>query len=330
MLPRQLANASLEKQPTVKSYVGITDNRWFELLSRLQPDEVNFWQPGGRTNFKAVLPGAPFLFKLHSPLNFIAGGAFFLRQSFLPLSLAWETFGQKNGCESFQQFSKRVLGYREKSGRTERDPIIGCLVLVEPFFFEREDWIPVDPKEYRSIVTGKTVDMATPAGARLWHEVGDRLTLLRAKTARRLQSQVSEEHENLRYGSEFLTRARLGQGAFRVMVTEAYTRRCAMTGERTLPVLQAAHIKPYAQAGPHRTNNGLLLRSDLHILFDKGYITVDPELNIEVSSSIKEEFSNGREYYALHGKKLLITPSTLADAPSSTFLEWHNNVVYKG
>jgi putative restriction endonuclease len=55
-----------------------------------------------------------------------------------------------------------------------------------------------------------------------------------------------------------------------------------------------------------------------------------PELNIEVSKSIKDEFSNGREYYALHGKKLLITPASPADLPSSTFLEWHNSAVYKG
>jgi len=62
---------------------------------------------------------------------------------------------------------------------------------------------------------------------------------------------------------------------FRVIVTDAYDRRCAMTGERTLPVLEAAHIKPYGSGDPHALENGLLLRSDLHILFDQDYITVD-------------------------------------------------------
>src|SRR5215211_3132406 len=76
-----------------------------------------------------------------------------------------------------------------------------------------------------------------------------------------------------RYGSEFLTRTRLGQGAFRVLVTEAYTRRCAVTGERTLPALEAAHIQPFSKLGPHLTTNGLLLRSDLHKLFDLGYLS---------------------------------------------------------
>jgi putative restriction endonuclease len=51
----------------MKFWVGITDNSWFNMLSDIRPDEVNFWQPGGSTNFKAIPPGAPFLFKLHSP-----------------------------------------------------------------------------------------------------------------------------------------------------------------------------------------------------------------------------------------------------------------------
>lgn len=91
-------------------------------------------------------------------------------------------------------------------------------------------------------------------------------------------------------------RSRLGQGAFRVMVTDAYQRRCAVTGEKTLPVLEAAHIRPYALSGPNRVSNGLLLRSDLHTLFDLGYITVTPELRLLVSRRLREEWHNGLEY----------------------------------
>ena len=47
-----------------------------------------------------------------------------------------------------------------------------------------------------------------------------------------------------RYGNPLMVRPRLGQGYFRVLVTETYQRRCALTGEKTLPVLEAAHIKP--------------------------------------------------------------------------------------
>src|ERR671921_401837 len=98
----------------MKFWVGITDNAWFDTLSHLKPDEVNFWQPGGKTNFKAVPPGAPFLFKLHSPLHYIAGGGYFLRQSFLPLSLAWDAFEQQNGTTTYGEFSKKIYRYRER------------------------------------------------------------------------------------------------------------------------------------------------------------------------------------------------------------------------
>ena len=71
-----------------------------------------------------------------------------------------------------------------------------------------------------------------------------------------------------RFGEPTLVRPRLGQGASASVVTDAYQRRCAVTKERTLPVLEAAHIKPYADGGEHRIDNGLLLRRDLHTLRD--------------------------------------------------------------
>lgn len=83
---------------------------------------------------------------------------------------------------------------------------------------------------------------------------------------------MNSSAEGMRYGAEYLMRARLGQGAFRVMVSDAYQRRCAVTGERTLPFLEAAHIRPYTEEGPRVISNGLLLRSDLHTLFDRGYM----------------------------------------------------------
>ncbi|RJL07292.1 hypothetical protein D3P06_00695 [Paracoccus aestuarii] len=43
---------------SIKIYVGVTDLDWFEYLSTRNPDEVNFWQPGGRSQFRALQPGA--------------------------------------------------------------------------------------------------------------------------------------------------------------------------------------------------------------------------------------------------------------------------------
>ena len=115
-----------------------------------------------------------------------------------------------------------------------------------------------------------------------------------------------------------------------MLVTDAYRRRCAVTLERTLPVLQAAHIRPYSELGPHAIENGLLLRSDLHTLFDRGYFTVTPDLRVEVSGRLKEEFENGREYYRHHGERLAIVPGAPHERPAAEFLRWHNEHRYLG
>jgi putative restriction endonuclease len=129
-----------------------------------------------------------------------------------------------------------------------------------------------------------------------------------------------------RYGAPMLVRPRLGQGAFRVIVTEVYDRRCTITGERTLPVLEAAHIKPYGSGGPHQPENGLLLRSDLHTLFDQGYMTVDADqLKVAVSGRIREEFENGRDYYQLHGRSIRL-PRETSSLPSREYLAFHNSL----
>lgn len=304
----------------MKFYVGVTDNKWFEFLASRKPDEVNFWRPGGTGSFQAIQPGAPFLFKLHSPDNFIAGGGFFVKHSNVPLSLAWEAFGEKNGAPSLDSLRVLIDKFRSNKPR-EHDPVIGCTILANPFFLDRRAWIPAPSNWAPSIVQGKSYETAETIGAGVWAEVQTRL--VRADVERPLLA----EDVN-RYGAEFLTRARLGQGAFRVLVTDAYARRCAITGERTLPALEAAHIKPFAKSGPNQTANGLLLRSDLHKLFDLGYISVTPDLAVEVSRKIKEEFDNGRDYYALHGQNLAVIPPTDNDRPSTQFLEWHNENVY--
>jgi putative restriction endonuclease len=76
--------------------------------------------------------------------------------------------------------------------------------------------------------------------------------------------------------------------------------------------------------------NGLLLRSDLHILFDQGYFTVTPDHHVLISKRIRQEFQNGKEYYALDGKPVRVLPERERDRPSVEFLEWHNREVYLG
>jgi putative restriction endonuclease len=70
-------------------------------------------------------------------------------------------------------------------------------------------------------------------------------------------------------------------------------------------------------------NNGLLLRSDLHRLFDRGYVTVTPAHRLEVSARLKEHFDNGHTYYPMHGS-IVAVPKRVADHPDPELLRWHN------
>ncbi len=310
----------------MKFFVGVTDNNWFNFLANIKPDEVNFWRPGGRQPFTAIGPNGLYLFKLHSPLDYIVGGGFFVKYTSLPVSLAWEVFGNKNGTGDYYSFLNVIHKYRKTDQITEPDPVIGCIILASPFFFGQNEWIP-PPEDWKpNIVQGKTYDTDTFIGSRLYQQVQEKLS--RSVSAYNASCIVREYEASNRFGSGQIVYPRIGQGAFKVLVTDAYHRRCAVTGEKTLPVLEAAHIKPYSKEGPHSINNGLLLRKDLHTLFDKGYITIDEDLHVEVSKRIKEYYGNGREYYAYHGKKLAAIPDTMYERPDPNFLRWHNENVF--
>ena len=305
----------------MRFWIGITDWDWFRFLAaRPELPEVNFWQPSAGRRPVTLDEGALFLFKLHaSHGGAIVGGGFFVKYSALPVRLTWDTFGIENGAASFEEMVARIGRYRRKAIDVHGDQV-GCLVLVEPFFLEESEWIAPPADWAPNIVQGKRYDSEVGEGARIWSQV--QLAL-----ARRLPMEHAvAEH---RYGKPILVQPRLGQGAFRLLVTDAYQRRCAVTGERTLPVLDAAHIRPYAELGPHRLENGILLRKDLHALFDAGYVTVTPSLELRVSRRIREEFENGRDYYALEGSSVRL-PLPPAPPPSAEYLEWHGDTVFRG
>jgi putative restriction endonuclease len=309
----------------LKAYVGVTDFEWFTYLSGLSEiDEVNFWQPGGSQRFKSLSPGEPFLFKLHSPRDYIVGGGFFAHNSILPISLAWDAFGEKNGARSLEEMRARTEKYRRKVPALGEDYKIGCILLEQPFFFEEKDWIRVPTDWKQPIVQGKGYDTASGLGKKLWEDVQLRL---QARKDLWEEARIAEPHAG--YGSPVTVLPRLGQGSFRVLVTDVYQRRCSVTQERTLPALDAVHIKPFGKSGPHSVNNGILFRSDIHKLFDTGYVTISPDHHFEVSKRIKEEFENGRDYYAMHGR-LLHLPTDKRLWPGSEFIKWHNENWFRG
>ena len=314
----------------LKLYIGLTDWDWYEFLqSGPQRDEVNFWQPSGRTQFRALQPGELFLFKLHSPRNFIVGGGVFGHASLLPVSLAWDAFGTSNGAYSLDEMRHRVAKYRREPEDRLRDYQVGCRLLEEPFFWPEEQWIPVPASWTPSIQVGKTFDATEGEGRALWEAVQDRLSLLRPTTTEVAAPPGFSEIPTARFGPPRLIEPRLGQGSFRIAVTDAYERKCAVTGEKTLPILDAAHIRSYTDGGAHEVSNGLLLRTDIHRLFDRGYVTVSEDHQLIVGRRLKEDFDNGRHYYEMHGKQLR-PPVRGASPPSSAQLLWHRETRFLG
>jgi putative restriction endonuclease len=301
----------------VRLWVANTDPDWFDFLAS-QPaiDEVNFWQPSGASNFAAIQPGELFLFRLKSPRNAIGGYGVFSHASRVPISLAWEAFGIKNGAPNYEEMRRRIGKLRDRSEPPTGDYVIGARIVVQPVFFPERHWIPQPESWAGSIVVGKTYSTDNTEGLHLWNRV------IEAS-----QSPMGSIHgvaePQTRYGEPTLIVPRLGQGAFRVSVTDAYGRACAISGGKVLPALDAAHIKPYALGGSHEISNGILLRRDIHSVFDAGYVTIDENFRFVVSDRVRSDFNNGEEYRRLHGQQLR-PPSSLNNLPDREALRWHN------
>jgi putative restriction endonuclease len=309
--------------------IAITDEGWYRFLwERPEVTELNFWTPSAYRTFRAP-QFSPFLFKLRAPYNAICGFAYFAQFSRLPDWLAWESFGLGNGCASFEEMHQRIsrirtrIRYDEASGSDD----IGCIQLVSPILFPPDGWIPQPTDWHPRTQTPVRYDLSAGEGRRVWEACLAQAASILEATA--IAEVPLPQEGGPRYGAPRLIQPRLGQNTFRIAVIEAYNRGCAVTQEHSLPALEASHIRPYAQNGPHETRNGILLRADLHRLFDKGYLTVTPEHQLEVSSRLREDYHNGRSYYPLQGTQLQI-PVASSNWPGREFIEWHNDYLFRG
>jgi putative restriction endonuclease len=309
----------------VRGYVAVTDGDWHRFLAaRPGLDEVNFWRPGGGRGFHALRPGEPFFFKTHYPHNRIVGGGFFSRFVALRISEAWEVFGEANGAASEEAMRSRVGHYRREAISPADDPFVGCVLIRDVCFFPPEAMAEPPPDFAPNVVQGKGYDLAVEPAASYFEELVQRL--LRVT----IEVDLSEpwHRSGPLFGDRRLVPYRLGQQAFQAVVLDAYGRRCAITGTAIRPVLEAAHIRPVAAGGEHRIDNGLLLRSDVHTMFDRGYLGVNPHYRLHVSPRLRNEFGNGEQFYARAGEVIAL-PERRTDRPQREFLEWHLGEVFR-
>ncbi len=308
----------------MRGFVAPTDQGWYQfLLGRPEIDEVNFWRPGA-TSFAALKPGEPFFFKLKAGHDAIGGFGMFARFARLPVWRAWDVFGQANGTSDEYDL---LLRLQQLSGETRPaeglNRVIGCIAVTEPVFFAPDEWVATPTDWSRNIVSGRTYDLTQGEGQRLWRSCLERAASHRAPADWTLEALSGE-----RTGRPTMIRPRLGQASFRLAVLDAYGDQCAVTTEHSLPVIEAAHIRPWGAGGAHEIPNGVPLRRDLHRLFDLGYVTIRPDLRFAVSRRLRDEYANGRVYYQLDGRRIHL-PVDPAAQPNQELLGWHEAEVFQ-
>lgn len=219
---------------------------------------------------------------------------------------------------------RSIAQYRSLPLGADDDPDIGCIFVRDVKFFDDGATAEPPPDFSPNLTQGKTYDISTGGHLKYFEY------LLSWLTDATIAVDLSEpwHRPGPVYSDPRLSRRRLGQGSFQVAVLEAYQRRCTVTGSRLLPTLQAAHICSLDKGGEHRIDNGLLLRADVHILFDRGYLAISPEKKLMVSTRLREEFGNGNYFYAMEGKSIAL-PERQVDQPGNSFLAWHLDTVFR-
>jgi putative restriction endonuclease len=216
---------------------------------------------------------------------------------------------------------RRIERFRHLTADSHRDYEVGCIVLQRPFFFDEADWIPVPADFSKNVGQGKTYDTSTPAGYALWEAVRMRLQASQPGDSGGSQSKM--------FGEPTIVHPTLGPGSFRLLITDFYGRRCAMTGQTVLPALEAAHIRPVSEGGLNRVDNGLLLRADLRHLFDQGYLSLDEESRILVSPALAADYGESNFYSDLAGRELAL-PERPEHRPRRESIDWHRSKVFRG
>lgn len=316
-----------DRQP----FIALTDKAWFDFLSREARggslDEVNFWSPRSLQPMKKMTPGEPVFLRLKSPFTSIAGYGFFAHFCVLSLREAWDFFGPKNGDPDEIRFLQRIGTYRGidlLTRRPEAKPL-GCTILRNARFWPEDRWLAWGENRgwSRNVVRGATVTDPMHVDLLLAHVRADQ----QESPADLIDSfQPLEADERAVIAARQIHRE--GQGTFRARLLDAYGRRCAITGERTEIVLDAAHIQPYLGVRSNHIQNGLLLTKEFHKLFDEGFVTVSPDQRVVVSPRLQREWKNGKRYYD-YDKEPLRPPEDRLAMPSPAALAWHREHRYQ-
>lgn len=300
--------------------VSPTDLDWFlQLRDAPLQDRVNFWTPTP-WNIRQLNPGDTFYFLLKSPIRKIGGYGTFSEYTNLNAIQAWHAFGVANGVRTLADLVARTARYAERNSQTfslSDNPIIGCIILNNPIFFDDEAFLSLEdaglsfPPE---VVKWKHFDRDPIHLPHVAPAAQDPLPGLMPFV---LVDPTDKAYKRARVGD------RPGQARFRQAVLEAYGFQCAISGENCREVLEAAHIQPYIDSRSDDIRNGLALRIDLHRLFDAGLLTIDPDYRVRVSGYVKSP------HYRQYDGAMLRIPEVAEKRPAREALDFHWSFVFR-
>ena len=308
-------------------YLGITNTSWVNFIKE-QKDNlgtyINFWTPELKV-FKSIKPGELFLFKLHAKKSKgengeIVGGAYFVGFEQMSVSDAWEKFNIGNGTESYSDLEFLIRNTRVRNN-IDIESNIGCIVLRDPFFFNKEKWIESPIDWGKNIVSGKKYDISFGIGLELYKKVTDMIKENSNDTI--IKCIESEIDKLLGVEREAYIKVRVNQGVFRDRLLAKYNH-CCLCKVSNPKFLVASHIKPWAVSEPSEkldTHNGLLMCPNHDALFDSGYISFDDTGKIMISDHLDQ-------IDATHMNVNRNTKIELSDK-SKIYLKYHNNNIFK-
>lgn len=291
--------------------ISPTDKNWFDFLKIMGFNSgVNFWTPTP-WNVKGIKNRDRLYFMLKSPIRKIGGFGEFAEYKNLTAVQAWNEFGYRNGRSSREEFIDSIQEYINKnSSKFGGGPIniskyeIGCLRLNNCEFWEEEQFVDLNTLELNfapQVVTIKYFDQYDPI--RLIQQELDNFDL------------VNEP----RFNKKLSANSREGQSLFKGRILKAYDNKCCITGENIPELLEAAHIQEYKNRYSNHVQNGLLLRVDIHRLYDNQLIFIDENYIIHVSALV-----TSKQYRQYHGKPISL-PKLVNQLPSKTALELRRN-----
>lgn len=281
--------------------IAVTDRDWYEYQKRNGfINRINFWTP--KVWKVAITPGTNVVFKLKKTNNMfgdeIGGYGRFVEYKTQSLDQSWKEFGRRNGCDTKEEYVAKLT-----KGKGNAFTVCGCMVLDDVVFFDEFKRLSDYGLSFAlNIVTYKNEYSTFPdfGQQKVVSSQSSFSLVIPTKKGKKMQS-ITE---------------RVGQGQFHSDVSTAYNHRCCITGESTPELLQAAHIQDYINKESNHIQNGLLLRIDIHKLFDSGLLYIDQNYHVHVSSLVTSP-----EYRYLDNH-LISLPNNPSEYPSKAALQF--------